>query len=339
MTMKHNDAASHHAKRPNPAQRPHHPAHTEHGQGKKVFDVMRPGKAAASPTSRPVVVGQKAQAKRTQAAVSGIGDSVQAVVAIKPAGAASVELDEQDHAAQVAAAASASVAADVTERTDVEDRPAGAPPVAIALNPPVAVATTVAPLTPEAVANLDGEKPPAASDTPAPPEEPASEPVVQSETSEPASAPPPPPDLVPDASAPPEAGRNLSHGKTIMPLSAAQQDQTSAQPETPSAPTSDDQQADSEPSAPVPAETQPEAPKDAPKPAEKKTDAAKGPSVPELHPQDIQDIVVSHHATSVWWHSLILIILVLVLAVIALDILLDAELVDVPFNVPYTDFF
>jgi hypothetical protein len=38
-----------------------------------VFDVMRPGKAPASPTSRPVISSHKPQAQNTQVTVSGIG--------------------------------------------------------------------------------------------------------------------------------------------------------------------------------------------------------------------------------------------------------------------------
>ncbi len=41
---------------------------------RKVFDVRRPGKAPASPTSRPIIVGHQAQAARTQISVSGIGE-------------------------------------------------------------------------------------------------------------------------------------------------------------------------------------------------------------------------------------------------------------------------
>jgi hypothetical protein len=41
----------------------------------KVFDVMRPGRAPASPTSRPVVIGHKASAQAAQLKVSGIGES------------------------------------------------------------------------------------------------------------------------------------------------------------------------------------------------------------------------------------------------------------------------
>lgn len=39
----------------------------------RVFDVMRPGKAPASPTSRPVIAGHKSSAQATQVHVSGIG--------------------------------------------------------------------------------------------------------------------------------------------------------------------------------------------------------------------------------------------------------------------------
>lgn len=41
----------------------------------KVFDVQRPGKAPAAPTSRPGIVGHKPTAQKAQASVSGVGDS------------------------------------------------------------------------------------------------------------------------------------------------------------------------------------------------------------------------------------------------------------------------
>ncbi len=41
----------------------------------KVFDVSRPGKTAASPTSKPVILGHKPEAQQAQASVSGIGDA------------------------------------------------------------------------------------------------------------------------------------------------------------------------------------------------------------------------------------------------------------------------
>jgi hypothetical protein len=43
--------------------------------GGKVFDVRRPGKAPASPTSRPVIMGHKPEAQEAQTAVSGIGEA------------------------------------------------------------------------------------------------------------------------------------------------------------------------------------------------------------------------------------------------------------------------
>ncbi|HTH72711.1 MAG TPA: hypothetical protein VL737_05110 [Candidatus Pristimantibacillus sp.] len=41
----------------------------------KVFDVRRPGKAPASPTSKPVIMGHKPEAQAAQTAVSGIGET------------------------------------------------------------------------------------------------------------------------------------------------------------------------------------------------------------------------------------------------------------------------
>ena len=43
--------------------------------GNKVFDVSRPGKTPASPTSKPVISGHKPEAAAAQAAVSGVGES------------------------------------------------------------------------------------------------------------------------------------------------------------------------------------------------------------------------------------------------------------------------
>ena len=41
----------------------------------KVFDVRRPGKAPASPTSRPVIMGHKPEAQSAQTSVSGVGEA------------------------------------------------------------------------------------------------------------------------------------------------------------------------------------------------------------------------------------------------------------------------
>jgi hypothetical protein len=41
----------------------------------KIFDVSRPGKVPASPTSRPVIVGHKAYAQEAQTSVSGVGEA------------------------------------------------------------------------------------------------------------------------------------------------------------------------------------------------------------------------------------------------------------------------
>ena len=41
----------------------------------KIFDVSRPGKAPASPSSRPVILGHKVAAQQAQASVSGVGEA------------------------------------------------------------------------------------------------------------------------------------------------------------------------------------------------------------------------------------------------------------------------
>lgn len=41
----------------------------------KVFDVSRPGKAAATPTSKPVILGHKPEAQQAQTSVSGVGEA------------------------------------------------------------------------------------------------------------------------------------------------------------------------------------------------------------------------------------------------------------------------
>ncbi|HJQ08239.1 MAG TPA: hypothetical protein VJ836_02015 [Candidatus Saccharimonadales bacterium] len=62
---------------------------TSKQHGAKVFDVRRPGKAPAAPTSRPVVVGHKPAAQLAQTTISGIGArpllNAKQKVAVKPA--------------------------------------------------------------------------------------------------------------------------------------------------------------------------------------------------------------------------------------------------------------
>ncbi|HSX29592.1 MAG TPA: hypothetical protein VLE73_03470 [Candidatus Saccharimonadales bacterium] len=337
--MKHNDAAKHHTKRPHTVHRTSSAAHAN-ASGKKVFDVMRPGKAPASPTSRPVIANRETGAQKNQVTVSGIGEA--APVAAKPrtiSDVAPTVSADQVHAAQVAAAASASLVA--APSTDPGDVPAGAPPVAVPVNDlPVAVTSSAAPSV-----------------------EVTGKPKVTEAPKDPEPKPAPPPDLVPESSAA-DASRSMTHGKTIMPLSQAQADQSPADSAV-------DTSAQTPPPAPTLAAKAPEVPEPAgetPPPVEASTKEAetesahdepaevpekddkkqvdakaptepKQPAVPELHPQDIQDIVVSHHATSVWWHTVLLLLLVVLLAVVALDILLDADIISSPIQgIPYTDF-
>jgi hypothetical protein len=68
---------------PDPARRP------QRSVQRKVFDVMRPGRAPASSTSKPVIVGHKPQIKDPSVTVNGVGESRQLMdsrqkIAIKP---------------------------------------------------------------------------------------------------------------------------------------------------------------------------------------------------------------------------------------------------------------
>ena len=72
--------------------------------GGKVFDVRRPGKAPASPTSRPVILGHKPEAQEAQVAVSGIGEARPLMnkrkIEIMPIGAVATEVSVQPTTSQ-----------------------------------------------------------------------------------------------------------------------------------------------------------------------------------------------------------------------------------------------
>lgn len=318
--MKQNDAAKYHAKRPHTTRPTHHAA--SHHSGKKVFDVMRPGKAPASPTSRPVIVGHKAEAQKTQAAVSGIGEAASAATPHSKISIQPLHSEEFSHATQVAAAASAIT----TTASQPEDMPAGAPPLAVAVDPESTVSKQglAAKTDPERVAPQPADTPPSSGPSLAADQPPS----LPKETPEPAAPTPP----APVSQADPGVTHNLTHGKTVLP---PQPSEAAAAP----------QPAPAAVPAPAasPAETIPFGPVELnPPPGKPVPDAApnnaKSAAPPALHPQDIQDIVVSHHATSVWWHTLLLLVLVIIFGAIALNILLDAEIINLN-GIPHTDFF
>lgn len=275
----------------------------------KVFDVSRPGKAAASPTSRPVIMGHKPEAQAAQTSVSGIGEAspllTKRKIQVLPAGGAPEE--------------QAPAAAELPQ----EDLPAGAP----AANP---TETEEAALGTAAVD--------AASGPPALPPEKAGEPQA-----EPEAAPSEKPKLVitppsqteareaaaeaPEPEAPAEAPATEPEAATAAPAEATRSerpaastgilsDTSSSVPETETA-------------------AEPPAPADPLKPAEE-------PSYPKLDPlfDDAGHIVVSHHnhRQRHTMKVLALLLLIVLLAAVAFDLLLDLGLLQLE-GLPRTNFF
>ncbi len=114
---------------------------------RKVFDVMRPGKAPASPTSRPVIASHKPQVQET---VGGVGDSRQTP---SPKQKISITPEVHDEVAQSSMAQEVKVVTTVPPlpKTAIEPKQ---PEPTVAPEPPVEAlpkleAPTVEPPTPE----------------------------------------------------------------------------------------------------------------------------------------------------------------------------------------------
>jgi hypothetical protein len=238
----------------------------------KVFDVQRPGKAPASPTSKPVIIGHRAKAQSDQTVVSGIGE-------------------ERPY---------------LNAKRKIEIRPGGSAAAAPPPEPsePKGISVEVAPVMPPAPA----------------------EPKVAIEPTPKPAAPPPP-------------------VKSALP--------PDPQPEPSSEPAPDPSPAASGPQGVAPSLSQPETPPAAAEPQPKASEAPPAlSSIPEapseaktaedeaIHDFQMQPIIVSHHSaggSAVKVFGLVL--LVLVLAVVAINILMDAEVLKAPSGIPHTDFF
>jgi hypothetical protein len=281
----------------------------------KVFDVSRPGKTAASPTSRPVIMGHKPEAQAAQTAVSGIGEAspllTKRKIQVLPSG------DSAEEAAQVP----------VNAATEPEDVPAGAPA------PTPADAEEDAALGAAAVDAVSG--PPAL-----PPEK----------TAEPE----------PEAEAPPTDKPKLVITPPSEPEAKPAETETTPEPETPEPEPADQPAAEPETTQPPAEESRPETTpvtEDIPTStassvSETETQVAataadplkpaEEPPYPKIDPlfDESGHIVVSHHNHH-RTHSLkvvALLLVILVLAAVAVNILLDLEIVNLQ-GLPHTDFF
>jgi hypothetical protein len=271
-------------------------------QPKKVFDVMRPGKALASPTSRPVITGHKKI--KEDMFVSG-----------KDSGRAdSNPLDDDrqlmSHKDDKFAGVAASPQKEADEPLGKAEQSSGAPTIETAV-PPVSQETP-AEEKPKLPANF-------------PDEQDEDVPTGAPEMSKPADS--------------PEEGHN--EDIALVPDEAQAPDDTTKSEQTDAAledlktqfaedkPTDDtpDKVMTKEPMSPAP---QPEA--DEPK-AMSHDDVLAATGAPVL-----EHAVVSHHKTKAkWWEWALIFVLVVVVALVALNFLLDAEVITVDVDVPHTN--
>lgn len=125
----------------------------------KVFDVMRPGKAQANPSARPIIVGHKPQVHDTVSGVSGLGER-------SPQTKKKIELSPLSHAATEKSVPLASEHLAASEQPKIPEAEHAAPKPEPAMTAPEPTPKPEA--TPEA-------KPPAPSEIAAEPTKPKSE--------------------------------------------------------------------------------------------------------------------------------------------------------------------
>lgn len=334
-------------------------------QGGKVFDVRRPGKAPASPTSKPVIVGHKPEAQAAQTAVSGIGETSPAdtgastiltrrKIKILPAGDLATE--ETKAPAEAPAPGAPKEEAPTTE----EPKPDTKQPKQIVIDEAEKEREKEA-LAAAALAAAAVSGPPGLPENPETPEntEDGKLMVKQKLTIQPLS----------DTESEPEAAEPAAEAPQPEPAAEAGQpvaeSEAQAEPESekPAATTPEEQSA--EPAAAETTETG--MPADAaaePAPQPEAQDAAAAPAAAPQEGQDVDaaiitdeeapttepdadiqplfddsGIVVSTHNHHGKRHGLLvffLVVLILVLAAVALDVVLDLGLLNLP-GVPHTD--
>ena len=305
----------------------------------RVFDVSRPGKAAASPTSRPVILGHKPEAQNSQLTVSGIGEATsplpakRKMIQIVPSGDSATPAEEQGDPEQASGAPDPTTSSfqAKTSLLHAADKPepAATDNEKEALAAAALDATTTAPHVfedkgPERISTgkikiqpLSQSESHAAVDK----SQTVAEAVKAMEASEPAapseSDPTPEADTSAAASAAPEETKPEEEAPAV--LSSAPLDTTDA----PTAQASAGSAADPAAQSPMQGEASIPAPEE------------------EIEPLfDKSGIVVSsheHHHRSAW-KTLLLIALILVLAVIALDIALDLGVLNLP-GLPRSHYF
>lgn len=264
---------------------------------KKVFDVMRPGKSPASPTSRPVIVGHKPQVKDDQfvpSADSRYANENPLDDHILMEHSDQVDIDPSDQAAPTEQTAKPMPPA-------AEQESATPPPMPTAEEPEPAEDMP----KPEVDKDTSNTEPPTSQPIP-------EEPVTSAEN----------PQLVTSSKPEPPFPQESTKSEQYPNAENAAPEATAA-------------------TLPAPENSATESPSESPAPF------GAEPEQKVFGPDDIigatgapmiDHAFVSHHRTKTkWWEVLLIFLLIVVLAVVALNFLIDAEVIHVNFDVPHTN--
>lgn len=259
----------------------------------KVFDVRRPGKAPASATSRPVIVGHKPEVQDSVVGVSGVGDSPRQpllnpkrrAIGVRP-----IDVDTAGAEPPKASEEPTVVTSSVPPLPEVES---DSVPITVAKKEPIVAEHSSQTEEVLATTALTGTAEPPREQpdqTAVSAPEPAA-PVEQSEST---------PDLLPTPT--------LEPAKSVEPEQPApEKPQQAAEPSFDPWPELTDESQIGDKTAPESA-------------------------------YEIQPIVVSHHHPAGHaWKVILLLLLIVILAAAAVDILLDAGIIEIP-GIPHTNF-
>jgi hypothetical protein len=290
----------------------------------KIFDVSRPGKALATPASKPVIMGHKPEAQAAQTAVSGIGESrpmlAKRKIEINPFGGQSPSAP-----AQTADPALEKPAQPTTQEADavgaVAVEATGVPEVPVTPSQPKRI-------SPLSIGITDGSKPEV--DSPEPEEAPSAE---AADSAPAQSAPELQPSAEPDTEAEPTV--------ETMPEAIPEPEPTpGSTPEPEPEPKPTERKESPIMSEEMPADSSSMPAEETARPAGPPSQEAEAAPEPKIEPlfDDSGRVVVSmhghphHHGA----HVAGLLLLILLLAILGLNVALDLGLLKVP-GLPHTD--